>query len=159
MVAMWLYGRSIGNTMMRMTDFVAPFVPIGLGLGRIGNFINGELWGRETDVPWAFNVNGSALHPTQLYEALLEGLVLFVLLYAYSAKPRPYRAVSGLFLLIYGVFRFVVEFYRVPDAHMGDGGYLAWGWLTTGQLLCLPMIVGGIVLLALAYRQPRTATA
>jgi phosphatidylglycerol:prolipoprotein diacylglycerol transferase len=159
MVAMWLYGRSIGNTMMRMTDFVAPFVPIGLGLGRIGNFINGELWGRETDVPWAFNVNGSALHPTQLYEALLEGLVLFVLLYAYSAKPRPYRAVSGLFLLLYGVFRFVVEFYRVPDAHMGDGGYLAWGWLTTGQLLCLPMIVGGIVLLALAYRRPRTATA
>jgi phosphatidylglycerol---prolipoprotein diacylglyceryl transferase len=142
-----------------MTDFIAPFVPIGLGMGRIGNFINSELWGKPTDVPWAFNVDGQALHPTQLYEALLEGLVLFVVLYLYSAKPRPYRAVSGLFLLLYGSFRFVVEFYRVPDAQMGDGGYLAFGWLTTGQVLSAPMIVAGIILLLLAYRRPQEVTA
>ncbi len=157
--AMWLYGRSIGKTMLQLTDFIAPFVPIGLGLGRIGNFINGELWGREAAVPWAFNVNGRALHPTQLYEALLEGLVLFIVLYAYSSKPRPYRAVSALFLLLYGVFRFWVEFYREPDAHMGDQGYLAGGWFTTGQALSLPMIIAGVVLLALAYRRPRAARA
>ncbi len=159
MIAMAFYGRSIGRTMLQITDFVAPFAPIGLGLGRIGNFINGELWGRETDVPWAFNVNGRALHATQLYEALLEGLLLFIFLYAYSSKPRPYRAVSALFLLLYGVFRFWVEFYRVPDAHMGEQGYLAWGWFTTGQALSLPMIIAGAVLLALAYRRPREARA
>jgi len=157
LLAMWLFGRKIGKTMWQLTDFMAPFVPIGLGAGRIGNFINGELWGKPTDVPWAFQVNGQVLHPTQLYEALLEGLVLFVILYAYSARPRPYMAVSGLFLLLYGVFRTFVEFYRVPDAHMGDGGYLAAGWLTTGMLLSAPMIAAGVIMLFLAYRKREPA--
>ena len=149
MLAMWLHGRKLGHTIWRMTDFVAPLVPLGLGFGRIGNFINGELWGKPTDVPWAFMVNGQGLHPSQLYEALLEGFVLFAVLWVYSSKPRPYMAVSGLFLLLYGVFRFFVEFYRVPDAHLS---YLALGWVTMGQILSAPMILAGAVMLALAYR-------
>jgi phosphatidylglycerol:prolipoprotein diacylglycerol transferase len=132
-----------------VTDFVAPLVPLGLGFGRIGNFINGELWGRPTDVPWSFNVNGIARHPSQLYEALLEGVVLFLILWFFSARPRPTMSVTGLFLLCYGVFRFVVEFYRTPDA---DLGFLALGWLTMGQLLSAPMIVAGILMLVIAGR-------
>jgi phosphatidylglycerol:prolipoprotein diacylglycerol transferase len=143
-IAMWWFGRRIGLSMLQVTDFVAPLVPVGLGAGRVGNFINGELWGRPTDVPWAFNVDGQVLHPSQLYEALLEGLVLFVILWFYSARPRPTAAVSGMFLLGYGVFRFYVEFYRVPDA---DLGYLALGWLTMGQILSAPMIIFGVILL------------
>jgi phosphatidylglycerol:prolipoprotein diacylglycerol transferase len=132
-----------------MTDFVAPIVPQGLGFGRIGNFINGELWGKPTDVPWAFNVNGQVLHPSMLYEALLEGFVLFAILWWYTAKPRPYMATSGLFLLLYGVFRFFIEFYRVPDAHLG---YLALDWVTMGQILSVPMIAAGAVMMFLGYR-------
>ena len=154
MIAMWLYGRKLGLTLWRMTDFVAPIAPLGLGFGRIGNFINGELWGKPTDVPWGFIVNGQGLHPTQLYEALLEGFVLFAILWWYSAKPRPYMAVSGLFLLLYGVFRFGVEFYRVPDAHLS---YLALGWVTMGQILSVPMIVAGVIMLAMAYRSDEKA--
>ena len=155
MIAMWWFGRKRGKTMFQITDFMAPFVPLGLGFGRIGNFINGELWGKPTDVAWAFNVNGVGLHPSQLYEALLEGFVLFAILWIYSAKPRPYMAVSGMFLLFYGVFRFFVEFYRVPDAHLG---YRALGWLTTGQILSAPMIIAGVLLLIVAYRRyPVTA--
>ncbi len=149
MVALWWYGRKIGNGMWQMTDFVAPFVPIGLGTGRIGNFINGELWGKETTVPWSFNVNGQSLHPSQLYEALLEGLVLFVILWVFSSRQRPHRAVSGMFLLLYGIFRFFIEFYRVPDV---GKGYLMFGWVTQGQVLTAPMIIAGAVLLFLAYR-------
>jgi len=149
MIAMWLYGRKLRLTMWRMTDFVAPIVPLGLGFGRIGNFINGELWGKPTDVPWGFIVNGQGLHPSQLYEALLEGFILFAILWWYSAKPRPYMAVSGLFLLLYGAFRFIVEFYRVPDAHLN---YLALGWVTMGQILCVPMIAAGAIMLFMAYR-------
>jgi phosphatidylglycerol---prolipoprotein diacylglyceryl transferase len=156
LIAMWLYGRKLGKTMWQITDFVAPLVPLGLGFGRIGNFINGELWGKPTDVPWAFNINGVGLHPSQLYEALLEGFLLFAILWLYSAKPRPYMAVSGMFLLLYGVFRFFVEFYRVPDAHLN---YLALGWVTMGQILSVPMLVAGVVLLILAYRKPQEATA
>lgn len=150
LIAMWLHGRRLGHTMWRMTDFVAPLVPLGLGFGRIGNFINGELWGKPTDVPWGFLVNGQVLHPSQLYESALEGFVLFAILWWYSAKPRPYMAVSGLFLLLYGAFRFFVEFYRVPDAHLG---YLSQGWITMGQVLTTPMIVAGAFMLALAYRK------
>ena len=152
-----LFARRHGISPFTVLDLAGASVPIGLFFGRIANFINGELWGKPTDVPWAFQVNGQVLHPTQLYEALLEGLVLFVILYAYSARPRPYMAVSGLFLLLYGVFRTFVEFYRVPDAHMGDGGYLAAGWLTTGMLLSAPMIAAGVILLFLAYRKREPA--
>ena len=149
LVAMWFYGRRLGRPFWAMTDFVAPLVPIGLGAGRIGNFINGELWGSATDVPWAFVVNGVPRHPSQLYEALSEGLALFVILWLYSAKPRPVMAVSGLFLLGYGVFRILVEFVRLPDGMQ----YLAFGWLTRGQVLSAPMVLCGILLLYLAYRR------
>jgi phosphatidylglycerol:prolipoprotein diacylglycerol transferase len=149
MFAMWMFGRRLGLGMWQVTDFVAPLVPIGLGTGRIGNFINGELWGKETTVPWSFNVNGQALHPSQLYEAALEGLVLFLILWIYSARPRPHMAVSGMFLLWYGIFRFFVEFYRVPDEGLD---YLLLGWVTMGQILSTPMIIVGIMLLFLANR-------
>jgi phosphatidylglycerol:prolipoprotein diacylglycerol transferase len=140
-------------------DFVAPVVPIGLGAGRIGNFINGELWGRVTDVPWAMvfpQAGTQARHPSQLYEFALEGVVLFVVLWWFSAKPRPRMAVSGVFLLLYGLFRFLVEFFRMPDAHLGA---VAFDWATMGQLLSLPMVAGGVALLGLAYRCSRTAEA
>jgi phosphatidylglycerol:prolipoprotein diacylglycerol transferase len=149
MTAMWLYGRSLGKTIWHITDFVAPLVPLGLGFGRIGNFINGELWGKPTDVPWGVLYRGQVLHPSQLYEALLEGLVLFVLLWWYSSRPRPYMAVSGAFLFLYGLFRFYVEFYRVPDE---DLGYLALSWITMGQILSAPMILAGGIMIVLAYR-------
>ena len=148
MLAMWWYGRKLGKTIWHILDFVAPLVPIGLGAGRVGNFINGELWGKETTVPWGVLYDGAVRHPSQLYEAALEGLVLFVILWWYSAKPRPYMAVSALFLLLYGVFRFIVEFYRVPDAHLK---YLALDWVTMGQVLSAPMIVAGAVMLFMAY--------
>jgi phosphatidylglycerol:prolipoprotein diacylglycerol transferase len=156
MVAMWLYARRLGAPMWAVWDFVAPLAPLGLFFGRIGNFINGELWGRATNVPWAFNINGVGLHPSQLYEALLEGLLLFIILWQFSAKERPLMSVSGLFLLCYGAFRFFVEFYRVPDAHLD---YLALGWVTMGQVLSAPMIAIGAVMLLAAYRKPRAVTA
>lgn len=152
-VAMMLFARQTKRGLWQVLDFVAPLGPLGLGFGRIGNFINGELWGKQTDLPWGFQVNGLVLHPSQLYEALLEGLVLFLILWIFSSRPRPTMAVSGLFLLFYGVFRGGVEFIRVPDA---DIGYLAFGWLTMGQLLCIPMIVAGVYLLMKAYRSPAT---
>ena len=153
LTAMWLYGRTLGKTMWQMTDFTAPFCPLGLGFGRIGNFINGELWGKPTDVPWGFKVGGQVLHPSQLYEALFEGLVLFLIVWWFSAKQRPYMAVTAMFLMWYGIFRFFIEFYRVPDAHLSDdGGYLGFGWITMGQVLSVPMILAGLTMLILAYR-------
>ena len=146
--AAWLYGRKLGKSFFEMTDFIAPLAPLGLFFGRVGNFINGELWGKPTDVPWAFVVDGVPRHASQLYEGLLEGLVLFTILWLYSARRPPVMAVSGGFLLGYGLFRFLVEFVRVPDAHLG---YLAFSWLTMGQILSTPMILGGLLLLALAY--------
>lgn len=154
LVALWLFGRKIGQSFFAITDFAAPLAPLGLGFGRLGNFINGELWGRPTDVPWSFNVNGVPRHPSQLYEALLEGVLLFIILWTFSAKRRPRMAVSGMFLLCYGIFRFTVEFYREPDA---DLGYLALGWVTMGQVLSTPMIFAGIVLLVLAARRREPA--
>ncbi len=136
--------RSFGD----VADFTAPLPAIGLFTGRIGNFINGELWGKPTDVPWAFLVDGQARHPSQLYEAFLEGIVTFFIVWFYSSRPRPRYAVMGLFLLCYGVFRFVVEFVRVPDANRG---YLLLGWVTEGQLLSLPMVIAGTWLLVYAY--------
>lgn len=149
-VAMLLYARKIGCGFLALTDFIAPLVPIGLGAGRVGNFVNGELWGKPTDVPWAVIVDGVARHPSQLYEALLEGLLLFAVVWVFSMRRRPVAAVSGLFLLVYGLARFSVEFLRLPDAHMG---YLAGGWFTMGQLLTLPMIAVGLWLLVLAWRR------
>lgn len=148
MTAMWWYGRKLGKTIWHILDFVAPIVPIGLGAGRVGNFINGELWGSETTVAWGVMYQGIVRHPSQLYEAALEGLALFVILWWYSAKPRPYTAVSAMFLLFYGSFRFFVEFYRLPDK---DPGYIAFDWLTMGQLLSAPMIIAGVIMLVLAY--------
>lgn len=153
LVAFWYFGRKTGKSFFEVSDFIAPLVPVGLMLGRIGNFINGELWGRVSDVPWAMVFPGAGplpRHPSQLYQAALEGLLLFIILWFYSAKPRPRAAVSGLFLLGYGVFRFIVEFVRVPDPQYG---YLAFGWLTMGQILCLPMILGGIAMMVWAYRR------
>ncbi|MEO1573509.1 MAG: prolipoprotein diacylglyceryl transferase [Pseudomonadota bacterium] len=156
LTAIGWFARSRGRTFFDVADYLAPATPWGLFFGRIGNFINGELWGKPTTVPWGFDVNGQRLHASQLYEALLEGLVLFIILWWFSSKPRPRMAVSGLFLMFYGIFRFAVEFVRVPDA---EPGYLAWGWLTMGQVLSSPMIVAGLTLLILAYRRRVYATA
>jgi phosphatidylglycerol:prolipoprotein diacylglycerol transferase len=128
---------------LRLMDFVAPLCPLGIAAGRMGNFINGELWGRVTDVPWGMVFRGAGdapRHPSQLYQFALEGVLLFIILWWYSSKPRPRGAVSALFLIGYGAFRFVAEFGREPDAFLG---YLAMG-LTMGQWLCLPMIAGGL---------------
>lgn len=152
-VAMWLYARNTGRTFFRVTDYIAPLVPIGLGTGRLGNFINGELWGRPTDLPWGMVfpfVDAQPRHPSMLYELLLEGVVFFIILWLYSSKPRPTMAVSGLYLICYGVFRFAVEFVRMPDAHIG---YLAFGWLTMGHLLSLPMIIIGLAFFGYAMRR------
>lgn len=153
-VAVWFFSHKFDKSFFKVTDFIAPVVPIGLGTGRIGNFINGELWGAPSDLPWAMifpadAAGGIPRHPSQLYEAFLEGLVLFIILWVFSARPRPARAISGLFLFGYGLFRFVVEFVRLPDAHIG---YIAFDWLTMGQILSLPMIVIGMVLIVMAYR-------
>lgn len=155
-VAMAWFARSRGMAFFQVADFVAPLVPPGLLAGRIGNFINGNLWGAPTDLPWGVvfpspQAGGVARHPTQLYEGLLEGIVLFALLWFYSRTPRPLRSVSGLFLLGYGIMRFAVEFVRQPDEHIG---YLAFGWLTMGQLLTVPMLVAGLALMVWGFRHP-----
>jgi phosphatidylglycerol---prolipoprotein diacylglyceryl transferase len=146
--------RSIGDVF----DFAAPLPGIGICAVRIGNFINSELWGKPTDVPWGFMVDGTVRHATQLYEAALEGLVLFAILWIYTLKPRPRWAPTGLFLVIYGIARLVVEFWRLPDVHMNKehNGYLFGDWFTMGMLLSLPMLLTGLALLAIAYkrRQP-----
>lgn len=156
MLSTWWFGKRNGKSFFELMDFIAPLVPIGLGAGRIGNFINAELWGKATDVPWAMvfptDPEQLARHPSQLYQFALEGVALFTILWFYSRKPRPTMAVSGMFAACYGLFRFIVEFVRVPDAQLG---YLAWGWLTMGQVLCVPMILAGLGLIAYAYkRQP-----
>jgi phosphatidylglycerol:prolipoprotein diacylglycerol transferase len=170
----WLWSWRNGVAFFDAVDFVAPLVPIGLGLGRLGNFIGGELWGKHTDAPWgvifpraleglnrtrdelhrmylAGELNHEARHPSQLYEFTLEGLVMFTVLWIYSRKPRPRYAVSGLFALLYGIFRFAIEFVREPDVQLG---YLAFGWVTMGQVLSLPLIAVGVVLLWLSHRSP-----
>jgi phosphatidylglycerol:prolipoprotein diacylglycerol transferase len=155
-VAMWLFAHARKQSWLAITDFIAPLVPVGLGAGRLGNFINAELWGRRTSVPWAMifpNVDDVPRHPSQLYELGLEGIVLFVILWWYSSKPRPRGAVSGLFLICYGCFRFIVEFTRQPDSFLGT---LALG-LTMGQWLSLPMVLIGMALVGWAYREQRRA--
>lgn len=149
LVAMALYARRHGRSFWQVTDFIAPLVPTGLAAGRIGNFINGELWGRpaSADLPWAMIfpwVDDVPRHPSQLYQAAGEGLLLFALLWWYSASPRPLKAVSAVFLVGYGCLRFAAEFFRTPDP--GLFGTLSLG-LSTAQWLCVPMIgLGGILL-------------
>ncbi len=139
-----------------LADFVAPLAPPAFLFGRIGNFINGELWGKVSDVPWAMvfpHAGPLPRHPTQLYEGLLEGVLLFIILWLFTNNPdkqRPLMSVSGLFLICYGIFRCLIEFFRMPDQHLG---YLAFDWLTMGQLLSVPMIVCGIILFIFAYRK------
>jgi phosphatidylglycerol:prolipoprotein diacylglycerol transferase len=153
LLAMLYFARKTGKTFFTVADFFAPWVPIGLGLGRLGNFINHELWGRTTDGPWGMVFRDAGplpRHPSQLYQAALEGLALFVILWLFARKPRPTASVSGLFLICYGLFRILVEFVREPDPQLG---YLAFGWLTMGQVLSVPMILFGIGLMFFSYRK------
>lgn len=156
-IAMWLLARKWNLSLLRLGDFIVPMVPIGLGAGRMGNFINGELWGRPTDVAWGMvfpHVDTQARHASQLYEVVGEGILLFIILWVFSKKMRPLGAVSGLFLLGYGIARSTVEFFRVPD----NSDFLGIQWLTQGQLLSLPMIVIGLALLLWAYRSNNNRT-
>lgn len=169
LVAMMLFKRKLGCGFFQLTDFIAPLVPLGLAAGRFGNFINGELWGGPSTLPWAMKLPCelyppsqyvdfagplcmSARHPSMLYQMLLEGLLLFVLLWWYSRKTRPVMAVSGFFLAGYGLFRSLVETIRLPDAHLGY--LLGTDWLTMGMLLSLPMLIIGLVFMFIAYRRP-----
>ena len=140
LIAMIFFAKKVEQPFVNIADFIAPLFPIGLGAGRVGNFINGELWGKPTDSVFGFAVDGMIRHPTQLYEAFFEGIILFLILWVYTAKQRAVGLSSAMFLICYGLFRIAIEFLRLPDAHIG---YLAWGWLTVGQLLSLPMIVIG----------------
>lgn len=146
------FAKKQNKTLLAVGDFVAPLVPLGLFFGRIGNFINGELWGRAADVPWAmvFPSGGPiARHPSQLYEAVLEGLVLFAMIQLVNRKPRPEGVIGGLFLFGYGFFRFIVEYFREPDAHIGLYG----NFISQGQILSLPMILGGLGLIIWSYKR------
>jgi phosphatidylglycerol:prolipoprotein diacylglycerol transferase len=172
LVAMELYRRKLGCRFWELTDFIAPLVPLGLAAGRLGNFINAELWGAPSTLPWAMKLSCeqfpadryvdfagplcfSARHPTQLYEMLFEGIVLFIALWLISAKPRPVMTISGWFLLLYGLARSGVELIRLPDAHIG---YLMnTDWLTRGIVLSLPMIIVGVILLVVAKRSAGNA--
>ena len=158
LLSQWWFARTRQRPWLQVTDFIAPCVPTGLAAGRVGNFINGELWGRVADpsLPWGMVFrDGGPLprHPSQIYQFLLEGLLLFILLWLYARQPRKMGQVSGAFLFGYGVFRFIAEFFREPDAHLG---ILQLG-LSMGQWLCIPMILGGIAMWVWASRQPKMA--
>ena len=173
LIAMEFYRRKLGCGFFQLTDFIAPLVPLGLASGRLGNFINAELWGAPSNVPWAMKLSCeqfpadqyidyagplcfSPRHPSQLYEMLLEGLLLFVALWLISAKPKPVMTVSGYFLLLYGLARSSVEFIRLPDAHVG---YLFnTEWLTRGIALSVPMIIVGLAFIIYARRAETNAT-
>jgi phosphatidylglycerol:prolipoprotein diacylglycerol transferase len=152
LAALWVFARVRRKRWLEVTDFVAPLCPLGLAAGRLGNFINGELVGRVTDVPWAMvfpQVDNLPRHPSQLYQFAGEGVALFFILWVYASRPRPMGAVSGLFLAGYGTFRLLAEYAREPDAFLG---YLAGGF-TMGQLLSLPMVLIGLGLMLWAYRR------
>jgi len=168
LVAMAWYRRKLGCSFFQLTDFIAPLVPIGLAAGRLGNFINGELWGGPSTLPWAMKLSCEAFppqrfqdfagalcdlprHPSMLYEMLLEGFVLFFILWIFSSRPRPVMALSGLFLVGYGLFRSMVELIRLPDAHIGY--LLDTQWLTMGMLLSLPMLLLGLIMIKIAYKR------
>jgi phosphatidylglycerol:prolipoprotein diacylglycerol transferase len=153
LIAMLLFNKKSKFSFFETTDFVAPLVPLGLAFGRVGNYINGELWGKVTTSAFGIYAPDQSgqwaqRYPTQLYEALLEGVVLFFILWLFSKKNQPVMATSALFLIFYGTFRFIIEFIRVPDSHIG---YLALNWLTIGQLLSLPMILVGLYLFYKPY--------
>jgi phosphatidylglycerol:prolipoprotein diacylglycerol transferase len=157
-LAIFIFARKSQKSFLMVGDFVAPLVPIGLGMGRLGNFINAELWGRETDVAWAMVFPTDQLqlprHPSQLYEFALEGVVLFALLYIISRKTQRLGLASGVFLIGYGVFRSIVEFFREPDAHLG----LYFSFISKGQILSIPMILAGIFIIYIGYlSQQKTA--
>jgi phosphatidylglycerol:prolipoprotein diacylglycerol transferase len=151
-LAIYLFCRRIHAPFYNTLDFIAPLVPLGLGFGRLGNFIGQELWGRATNVSWGmvFPNDPAQLvrHPSQLYQAFLEGAVLFAIVYWFSRKPRPRLAVASVFIIFYGIFRFLIEFVRQPDDHIKT---LIFGWMTRGQLLSIPMVVFGVVVLFWAY--------
>jgi len=150
--AFYVFARNNGMSFFQVADFMAPMVPIGLGAGRIGNFINKELIGRpmEASLPWAMDYGDHiARHPSSLYQALTEGLLLFILVWLYSSKQRSSMAVSAVFVMAYGCFRFITESFRAPDSHIG---FIAFDWLTMGQLLSLPMILIGLMVYILAIR-------
>jgi phosphatidylglycerol---prolipoprotein diacylglyceryl transferase len=152
LVAMAWFAHKRQLRWLQLTDFIAPLVPPGLAFGRLGNFINGELWGRPTDVPWAMifpKVDNLPRHPSELYEFALEGVLLFALLWLYARKPRPVGAVSGLFLIGYGSLRFLVEFTREPDDFLG---LLSLG-MSMGQWLSLPMVIAGVLLMYFSGRR------
>jgi phosphatidylglycerol:prolipoprotein diacylglycerol transferase len=145
LIAIYLFGKKFHRSFLEVLDFVAPVVPLGIACGRMGNFINGELWGCPTDMPWGMvfpKIDQLPRHPSQLYEFLLEGVLLFILLWWYSSKPRRPGNVAAVFAMLYATFRFFVEFFREPDAFLG---YIAFGWLTMGQLLSIPLFLAGAI--------------
>lgn len=154
-ISIFFFAKKIRLPFLAILDFVAPLAPLGIALGRIGNFINAELWGRVTDVPWGMVFpNGGPLprHPSQLYESFAEGILLFIIIWFYTAKPRARGTSSGLFLLTYGIIRFICEFFREPDLHLG---FVAFNWLTMGQLLSLPVIAAGISLFWFCHKKAK----
>lgn len=153
LIATILFNKNSKFSFFETTDFIAPLIPLGLAFGRIGNYINGELWGKVTSSAFGIYAPDQSgiwaqRYPTQLYEALLEGVVLFFILWFFSKNNKPLMATSALFSIFYGIFRFIIEFIRVPDSHIG---YLAFEWLTMGQLLSLPMILVGLFVFYKSY--------
>ena len=152
LVVMFIWSKKKKKLFFVTSDFIAPLVPFGLGMGRIGNLINGELWGRVTNVPWGIvfpNAGPLPRHPSQLYEFFLEGVLLFIILNVFRQKTRPVGAVSGLFLIFYGLFRFIIEFFREPDQQLG----LFFNVISMGQILSLPMILGGFIIVFVSYKK------
>ncbi len=156
LIVLFAWGIVYKRRFLETLDFIAPAIAPGLFFGRIGNFINAELWGKTTDVSWGMIFPNAGIlprHPTQLYEAGLEGIALFLIVWIFSAKERPEGAVSGLFALLYGTFRIFNEFFREPDAHLG---YLYGDWFTMGMLLSLPLIIVGILLIVYSFFQKKS---